>query len=102
MYLTITRKTAERIVRERGSNLDKLKLTGRFDISCLVYLLCAGRRFTLVDLSSGEGEGIARMVEPVDRRLVPACIPDAYGTLEQRIADREEAAKLDRIRIALR
>jgi len=103
MQLTITRKTAEQILTERGSSIDRLKQFGRFDIGPEVFLtVVGGRRFTLIDLSPDAGDRIADLVPFWDRRLLPCCEPDPDGTTrEQRQQQAQEQARLDRLRILL-
>ena len=89
--LKITPAAAKAILAERGHTVSQLRMVGRIDLKPGVYLTLTGKcTYTLVDVSSAEGEGIADVVPEYDRPMVPACQPDSEGTLEQRLANRRE------------
>ena len=90
MQLSINARTAQGILQERNRTVTELRQQGRIELATNVFLTLVGkRRYTLVDLSSACGEGIADLVPTHDRHLVPAWQEDADGTREDRqIAER--------------
>jgi len=91
MQLKITPAAARAILAERGHTVSQLRTVGRIDLKPGVFITLTGKcTYTLVDVSNAEGEGLADIVPPYDRVMVPAWQPDSEGTLEQRLADRGE------------
>ena len=103
MQITITARAAKSILTEHGLTVDQLKRAGRLDLKPCVFITFRGKcRYTLVDHSSAEGEGIADLVPVYDRPLIPAWTTDADGTTRaHRLEDRAEADRLHAVRRAL-
>jgi hypothetical protein len=85
MQLSINARTAQGILQERNRTVAELRQLGRIELSANVFITLVGkRRYTLLDLSSAAGEGIADLVPAYDRHLVPAWQEDKDGTREDR------------------
>jgi len=87
MQLSINAPTARVLLRDRQLSVSHLRRQGRIEIVPNVFITLVGRcRYTLLDLSSASGEGIADLIPAHDRHLVPAWQEDQDGTREERQA----------------